>query len=649
MSRSPHLAALLPLVTLCSAAVGPAQTHPDLRAELLSRAAKDQAARRIDPTDLPADERKRHFEQWQATDRANTSWLREVVQRSGWPTAAQVGADGAHAAWILVQHADHDPAFQAQCLPKLREAVARGEGSRGDLAYLVDRVRVKQGKPQLYGTQYRPEIDASGAVAADANGNVRYLPPLVEDPEQLDERRRAAGLSPWRDYDKRMAEIQERAPFAEPRAAPAAAATTAEPPEAEPQPEVPWPFAIGRRAFAAQEQRGYLVAVLDLLAREAEAEAADSDLASMYWDVLATHLTLVGEHDRARRASDHAFGTHFAKRAAAPADALAGWAPTPALAAIVERAAQHRIVMLNEEHRSSVQRAFAHRLLEPLHALGFRYLALEAIAEPTDELHRRGHPVLSTGPYVRDPIFGDLIRRAIEMGWTVVAYEAEPAERRPRPEDQSPMDAVNRREAAQANHLYERTLGRDPDARVLVLGGRDHIAEQAADGWIPMGAVLRARSGLDPLSINQMRLVEHSERRYEHWAYSAADAAGWLDGEPVLLMNAAGSLWSHAPGALDATLLHPRRRNVAGRPHWMRLGDLRRPVEVTVPATIETDAPLLLQAQRAGEGPAAVPMDQVVLWPDARHATLLLRDGDYVLRLLDRDGAHSWREERTVH
>src|SRR5437764_14843059 len=88
-------------------------------------------------------------------DDENAVWLREVVTRFGWPGRTLVGDDGAHAAWLLAQHADRDRPFQKRCLGLLQKAVKSGEASGRDLAYLTDRVLVAEGKKQLYGTQFR--------------------------------------------------------------------------------------------------------------------------------------------------------------------------------------------------------------------------------------------------------------------------------------------------------------------------------------------------------------------------------------------------------------------------------------------------------------------------------------------------------------
>lgn len=47
---------------------------------------------------------------------------------------------GAHAAWLIAQHADRRPAFQRRCLKLLTHAVASGEASAAGLTHLTDRV-----------------------------------------------------------------------------------------------------------------------------------------------------------------------------------------------------------------------------------------------------------------------------------------------------------------------------------------------------------------------------------------------------------------------------------------------------------------------------------------------------------------------------
>ena len=104
--------------------------------------------------------------QMTALDKEHTARLKAVVAAHGWPGKSLVGEKAAHAAWLLVQHADADPAFQRRCL-HLMERLPPGEVSVKDLAYLTDRVLLAEGKPQRFGTQIpegrRGEVSTKGA------------------------------------------------------------------------------------------------------------------------------------------------------------------------------------------------------------------------------------------------------------------------------------------------------------------------------------------------------------------------------------------------------------------------------------------------------------------------------------------------------
>jgi len=151
-----------------------------LRAELLRRVAIDQAARKA----LDIDGMRQ-------ADGENLPWLKAVIAEHGWPGTSLVGTDGAQAAWLLAQHADAEPAFQRQCLDLLTAAVAAGEASERDLAYLTDRVLLAEGQPQVYGTQMNDE-------------GGRYVPRNLRDPGSVDERRATVGLGPVAEYMRRF-------------------------------------------------------------------------------------------------------------------------------------------------------------------------------------------------------------------------------------------------------------------------------------------------------------------------------------------------------------------------------------------------------------------------------------------------------------
>ncbi|WP_290001528.1 DUF6624 domain-containing protein [Algoriphagus sediminis] len=88
-----------------------------------------------------------------ALDRQNTKRMREIIEEYGWPSYELVGEGPSNNAWLIVQHADRNPAFQARCLPLLKAAVDAGQANPSNYAYLYDRVAVSKGEKQLYATQ----------------------------------------------------------------------------------------------------------------------------------------------------------------------------------------------------------------------------------------------------------------------------------------------------------------------------------------------------------------------------------------------------------------------------------------------------------------------------------------------------------------
>jgi hypothetical protein len=165
------------------------QANEELRQELLRRMRADQDVRKavvpsLENKGAEAEEAKKRL---QEIDGKNTARMQEIIKQYGWPSKTLVSSDGAHAAWLLVQHADRDRAFQKRCLVLLAEAVKKGEATGEQLAYLTDRVRVGEKKPQVYGTQLRW-----------VDGKLRPQP--IEDEANVDRRRKAVGLPPLADY-----------------------------------------------------------------------------------------------------------------------------------------------------------------------------------------------------------------------------------------------------------------------------------------------------------------------------------------------------------------------------------------------------------------------------------------------------------------
>jgi hypothetical protein len=114
-------------------------------------------------------------------DSASIAMLRGMMRQRGspWPTRSVVGAAGVRAVWQLTVG---DSALEASVLRRMMEA-GLGESFEADVAVLEDRVRVRAGRGQLYGTVLRGN---AGALASAR----------IEDSAHVDLRRDAARMPP---------------------------------------------------------------------------------------------------------------------------------------------------------------------------------------------------------------------------------------------------------------------------------------------------------------------------------------------------------------------------------------------------------------------------------------------------------------------
>jgi len=164
-------------------------TDAALRDRLLAMNESDQNARGI-AHGQPVDKDKlRVAGNVAEVDAGLTVQLKEIVAKDGWPTIALVGFDASNAAMLVLTHsADH--AWQLSLLPQLEELADKGKIDGAQLAFVIDKELVSEGKLQRYGTQFK---FVDGAMAMYG----------VEDPGGLDARRARVFLPPM-DYYKQM-------------------------------------------------------------------------------------------------------------------------------------------------------------------------------------------------------------------------------------------------------------------------------------------------------------------------------------------------------------------------------------------------------------------------------------------------------------
>lgn len=127
------------------------------------------------------------FAQMRTTDSLNLLKVSAIIDRYGWLGPEVVGTEGNTTLFMVIQHADLPD--QEKYLPLFREAVKKGKAKAAHLALLEDRVALREGRKQLYGSQ----------LSWDMRNNQFKIMPL-EDPDNVDKRRAAVGLEPYAGY-----------------------------------------------------------------------------------------------------------------------------------------------------------------------------------------------------------------------------------------------------------------------------------------------------------------------------------------------------------------------------------------------------------------------------------------------------------------
>ena len=167
-----------------------------------------------------------------------------------------------------------------------------------------------------------------------------------------------------------------------------------------------------------------------------------------------------------------------------------------ALNEIADLSKNEQVVMLNELHWLPKHRILASKLLRPLKEAGYNYFAVEGVFLEKDSLlNENKFPVKSTGYYTNEPYFGLLLRKALKLGYEVVAYDD--------------FDKNNREEAQALN--IKKIFDKDPDAKVFVYAGIDHVLEHNPS-LKRMAEYFKELSGIDPLTINQAEIIGDTKK-----------------------------------------------------------------------------------------------------------------------------------------
>ncbi|MDI1354889.1 MAG: hypothetical protein PSX36_08225 [bacterium] len=279
---------------------------------------------------------------------------------------------------------------------------------------------------------------------------------------------------------------------------------------------------------------------------------------------------------------------------------------------IVEKARGSQIVIINEAHHVPYHRFFTMLLLAKLHESGFTFFGAETLSHSDTVLNNRGYPTLRSGYYTREPQYGNLIRQAIKTGFYVFAYEA-----------RGGVDG-KLREIEQARNIA-RVLEVNPKAKILIHCGFGHLIEGKVEGWekAMAGRVLEC-TGIDPLTIDQVELSEHSDKKFENPYYRKLNYKYFK-----VIRNSSVTIpvnFRIGGKSSDIFVYHPRTKLLYNRPDW--LFQFYKPKFLV--NDIKISFPVIIKAYLAQENDEiAIPIDVIEVEKKADSTALALMPGNW--------------------
>lgn len=294
-----------------------------------------------------------------------------------------------------------------------------------------------------------------------------------------------------------------------------------------------------------------------------------------------------------------------------------------ALAEIVERAKQTRVVIINETHDNPRDRAFVLAVAEALRPLGYTVYAAEGfsngLASDGTPLPQRlmadGYARRGTGFYIADPMFALLVRRVLQLGYRPLPYEyAPPLEKMAAYRSATKAQSIALREQGQAENLARAIAAAQPNEKFLVHAGYSHAAERPigpeGDRHEWMAARLARLTRINPLTVDQTDLTEYAGTPSLRALY--ARLIPRVGARPkVFMKNGTGVSTGPKGGATDLQVVHPPIRIVGGRPDWLQRTGRRA---IPVPSELlPKRGRRLVQVFGANDALDAVPIDQALV------------------------------------
>jgi hypothetical protein len=324
--------------------------------------------------------------------------------------------------------------------------------------------------------------------------------------------------------------------------------------------KIPFPWELADKADSAKNP---YIEKINVLRRDSMLyDTLRPEYKGQFYEALMTYYSLSGFNEEALALRDSSRGVSYPD--SCNALTFKDLKVENAVDFICKNLKNRRLIMLNEAHHLPICRLFAIHLLDSLKRNGFNYLAMETLLS-NNKINERGFPTFGEGFYQQEPMYAELIRQAVLLGFKIVYYDYN--EDYLPPPDAHRFYRNNRREEEGAKRIAK-IFKKDAKAKVFVFVGYGHnlkdyypAQRQRREGqkWKFLAIQLKEKLGLDPLSINQSDMVERSIRPYENPLYRCLWRT-YAPEESVVLVKKDGKSWMKpdTETMLDAYVFHPR-------------------------------------------------------------------------------------------
>ncbi|MEL7427067.1 MAG: hypothetical protein AAFN81_29005 [Bacteroidota bacterium] len=319
---------------------------------------------------------------------------------------------------------------------------------------------------------------------------------------------------------------------------------------------------------------------------------------------------------------------------------------------ILDKSKDHEIIIISEAHTKPEHRVFTRCLLNGLYTNGYRHLGLENILALSRDksgkmmdslMNIRGYPTITalSGIYTSEPEYSNLIREAIDIGFTIFSYERNGS-------------SDSERDKQQAERIIN-YMSNIPDGdKVICHAGWYHAiegsikkSEESENYWL--AHEYKRLSGIDPLTIYQDALnykIATNQKSSPYYDYLQDRIKGYV--KPLVLIDENNKPWPGPGDSLpfDIVTVQPRinydyNDNSLPWDSWNCSSCESKKVEIdlfNLNSEISSDEIYLFEVRRAYESELATPLYGKEISINNPILNLNLCIGSYKVKFIDRDG-----------